>query len=272
MKRMQAFVATAIIAMLFSTVLFVPNVRADQASIIVLADSYVKSDEPSTNKGDSSNLYTYKREYELPNERPHSTIYETWLRFNLSEIPLQATVYSITLKLHTNVSSSNTTNKVGVFLCDNNSWAEMGITWNNAPSVLDTQPLQVIGINASDEYYDFELTSALKEKSMVSLVLKTLDPTAPSQWAVFDSKEGSHAPRLIVEYAVQPRASPVDPVFTMFIVAIIVTVIILSAALALLQLRATKKRGTKKAKDTMLTHFTAKAGVDTVSPSSTHDL
>jgi len=261
---MQAFVATAIITMLFSMVLFVQNVKADQTSIIALADSYVKSDESNANEGSLSDLYTYKREYELPNEHVHSIIYDTWLKFNLSEIPSEATVYSITLRLHTSLSSSNTTNRVSVFICSNNSWTELGITWNNAPPVSKTQPLQTIDVTTPNEYYDLDLTSALKGKPIVSLVLETIEPTEPLQWAIFDSKEGSYAPTLIAEYAVQPRAGPVDPFLTAFIVIIIIAAIILSAALALLRFKAIRKKGIQKTtKDTTSTCITIKAGVNT---------
>ena len=48
--------------------------------------------------------------------------------------------------------------------------------------------------------YDFVLTSSLRAKSDVTLILKTLE----NSWspATFDSKEGSSSPKLIVDYDV----------------------------------------------------------------------
>ncbi len=156
------------------------------------------------------------------------TCYEryTWLKFDLSGIPSDATVNSIILRMHTFFTTS-TTNRVGVFVCSNIDWGEMKITWNNCPEVTG-QPIDTVYVGSSDTDYDFNVTSAVKGKSAVTLVLKTLDPTGMVGWADFISKEytvSKYHPRLVVEYST--TSTPLDFTFLAVISIVIIAVVVL---------------------------------------------
>jgi len=204
-----------------------PIVSGSELSVVATADSYTETDDPDVNHGGASSLYSYYYEYELFNE---ITSYKKhiWLKFDLSEIPSDATVNSITLRMHTFFSTS-TTNKVGVFLCSNTDWKEMEIDWNNCPKVTG-QPIDTVYVGSSDTDYDFDVTSAVKGKSMVTLVLRTLEPTDLVGWADFISKEytiSKYHPRLVVEYTT--LSTPLDSTFLIIISGGIIAVVLVVA-------------------------------------------
>lgn len=208
----------------------IPIVSGSEFSVVATADSYTESDDPDVNHGGASSLYSHYYEYELFNE---TTSYEkhTWLKFDLSEIPSDATVNSIALRMHSFFSTS-TTNKVGVFFCSNTDWEELEITWNNCPEVTG-QPIDTVYVGSSDTDYDFDVTSAVKGKNAVTLVLKTQEPTELLGWADFISKEytvSKYHPRLVVEYTTP--STPLDFTFLIIIsVGIIAVVIVVAYAI-----------------------------------------
>lgn len=220
--------AIFLIALLFSLTLSIPNVKATQISLVAVADSYVDSLSPEANNGDSIFLYTHNYNNSYKN---------VWVKFDLSEIPSQATVNSIILRMHTSITGTRTLNEVGVFVCDVDSWAEFGITWNNAPSPSSTFPLQIVDVADTETDYDFNLTAVLTGRSVVSLVLKTIQSS--KEPAFFDSKEGSNGPRLIVDY-VMP-SPPLDTVFMAIVGIGIVVLVVLGVFI--FRLRQKKEKG-----------------------------
>jgi len=224
-----------------------PNVLGKELSAVTTADSYTKSDDPDVNHGGVSILYSYNYELELFNQ---ITTYEyhIWLKFDLSEIPSEATMNSIILRMHTSIIGTLATNKVGVFLCSNSTWQEMTVTWNNCPETTG-QPIDTVYVGTDDEDYDFDVTSAVKGKNVVTLVLKTLEPTELIGWAAFDSREtydDKDRPRLIVEYTTPSQPQDTDPpqpvntvpfywflVVSVVVIAIVVIVSLIIAAYAL---------------------------------------
>jgi hypothetical protein len=245
-SKLVVIISLAMISCL-SAVFLVSKVEANQSSITVIADSYVKSIEPDANYGTSDFLNAYNHEFQFLGTT-YTASYSIWLKFDLSEIPSEAKINSITLRLHTNPATSGTTNRVGVFICDNNSWTESKITWNNAPTLSTTQALQIVNVSISSENYDFNLTSALKGKSEVTLVLKSLQSTAPAEWTVFDSKEKSYvyAPELIVNYS-----NPYYPIDFGLIAIIAAIVMIASIVLVLYLSKMGKKKIPEKQPETL---------------------
>jgi hypothetical protein len=217
---------------------FTPNVLGTELSIVATADSYTDSDNPDVNHGGTSNLYSYYSELEMAGEVIANYEQYIWLKFDLSEIPSEATVNSITLRMHTSLIGTYSTNKVGVFLCSNTAWQEMTITWNNCPEVTG-QSIDTVYVGTTDKNYDFEATSAVKGKSRVTLVLKTLEPTDLFGWAVFDSRESSwtnNRPRLIVEYTTPSQPLTLVPFFGFLIVTVIViSVVVISVVYAVIR-------------------------------------
>lgn len=226
-----------------------PIVSGSKLSIIATADSYTESRDPDVNHGGASSLYSYYYEYELFNETT-SYEYHTWLKFDLSGIPSDATVNSIVLRMHTFLTTS-TTNKVGVFLCSNTDWKELEITWNNCPEVTG-QPIDTVYVGSSDTDYDFDVTSAAKGKSAVTLVLKTQEPTESVGWADFISKEytlSKYHPRLVVDYTAP--STPLDFTFLIIVSVGIIAVIIV----AVYAITRRKKVPSPSETPTAYTHF-----------------
>jgi hypothetical protein len=208
--------ATILFVLLLSlTVFSITSAMANnQISIIAVADSYVDISHPDVNYGDSIFLYTHKWDNTADNIGP--TAY-TWLKFDFSEIPSQATINSIILRMHTAMWGTRSINSVGVFICNDNSWTESDITWNNAPAISSITSLQTINVGDPDITYDFDITDYLKGKTGVSLVLQTVDTA--KQPAVFNSKDLDNGPTLVVDYSM-PQDTSLMPIIGIGIVAV----------------------------------------------------
>ena len=192
MKKEAFFLVALSISLIFCTSM----VKASsQATILPSADAYVAEAKPNVNAGADIYLYSYNWQ---------NITNFVYMKFNFSSIPSQANITSIILRMRQAGVFTSTPATIGAFICDDNSWEESGITWNNAPASSST-PVATVQID-TDNYgfgmvgtdYNFDLTSALTGKSEVTLVLKTLNES----WSpdVFSSKEGNYAPKLIVTY------------------------------------------------------------------------
>jgi hypothetical protein len=126
----------------------------------------------------------------------------TFLKFDLSKIPPQASINEATLRLHTAMWGTRSNNKVGVFLCEDTSWTESGLSWNNVPLELSSIAIDTIECADPDMDYHFDLSSAISGKSSITLMLKTLEFSKMP--AVFNSVDlnPDTGPTLIVEYSV----------------------------------------------------------------------
>lgn len=201
--------AAFLIALLFCLMVpfFIHSVKAStQISITTVADSYVDNASPNVNYGSSIFLYAHKYSEGVAQASAGDNtlnyigpIGNTWLKFDLSQIPPQATIDSVTLKMHTSMWGTRSVNNVGVFVCNDNSWTETGITWNNAPSTSSTA-LQTADCGDPDVDYTFNINPSSLGKPVVSLVLETTQ--SAKEPAVFNSRDLSNAPTLIVSYTV----------------------------------------------------------------------
>ena len=212
---------------------------ATQISIVPSADSYVDDLDPNANHGSSIFLYTHNYTESVGEagarvgdaQNMIGPIGDTWLKFDLSQVPSQATINSIILRMHTSVWGTRTVNIVGVFVCDDNSWTESGITWNNAPSPSSTMPLQTVECGDPDIDREFNLTTALSGKTEVTLVLKTVQ--LAKEPAVFDSRDLSNGPSLVVDYTM-----PVDTgLLVVFVIGAIIVIVVLSTLVVRLKQR-----------------------------------
>ena len=225
---------TKAIFLAFPVVLFsiIPQVWAIQASVIVSEDSYVSSDQPNTNKGDYSHLFVYNETDELNTTRA----YNAWLKFNLSDIPSNATINSAVLRVHTGLSGTGLVG-VGVFLCNDTSWDEYTITWNTTPPLFSSEPIATLNVSTSNTDYDFNVTDAVEGETMTCLVLKLiLKAKYDGGQADFYSRESDYAPKLIVDYVLEP------PAFDWGLAAALATfVIVVPAAVGVYLYRKVKK-------------------------------
>ena len=203
-----------------------PNVFGTELSVEATADSYTNSEYPNVNYGASDSLFCYNYTYELFNET-YSYEKHVWLKFDLSEIPSEATVNSIILRMHTSVVGPRATNKVGVFPCSNTDWQEMTITWSNSPNV-SGQSIATINVGTWDKDYDFDVISTVEGKKEVTLVLKTLESTELGGYAEFVPRESSwtYLPRLIVDYSTPSQPLTLDPFLGYLAVGLGVAIVI----------------------------------------------
>ena len=193
---------------LVSMTVYVRGVRASTQTIIpAIADTYVDSANPDANYGSSLFLYTHNYSESVAQASAGSgtqnevgPVVRTWLKFDLSQIPSQATIVSATLRMHTAMWGTRSINKVGVFVCGNNSWAESTISWSNAPSELGPSSLDTQNCANPDVDYNFAVSSAIGGKKSVSFVLETEELS--KEPAVFNSKDlnPDTQPTLVVEY------------------------------------------------------------------------
>ncbi len=166
-----------------------------ESTILPSADAYVAQAKPDVNAGSDIYLYSYNW------QNVTNFIY---MKFNFSSVTYQANITSIILRMHEAGLYTSTPATIGAFICNDNSWQELGITYDNAPAC-SSEPSATVDIDTSGygfgmvgADYDFNLTGALNGKSDVTLVLKTMN----NSWspATFSSKEGDYPPKLIVTY------------------------------------------------------------------------
>lgn len=152
-------------------------------------DSYVwnKTGYTDTNFGSATSLYLGGSYF--------IGINRTFVEFSVS-LPTYAVVTSTILKLyvtHLRIDGYNCRvyNVTG-------SWSEMGITWNNQPTV---GSYIATTVPTSLGWWSINITSIFTLNSTVGYMIKMVTENAlNSQYTQFDSKEGTHPPSLEITY------------------------------------------------------------------------
>ncbi len=124
----------------------------------------------------------------------------SWLKYDLSSIPKEIGITSVSVNLYCNQEFMSTEDlPLAIYYSDDDTWSETTITWNNQPS-FDASPLDVIDTPASPNmfvpgtWYSWDVTSAFKtsltQNKTLSLVLKQIDEVATNvTWIYFVEKE-----------------------------------------------------------------------------------
>ena len=172
---------------------FFLNVKAGSTTVTLTAtdDSYVDS---STSGSNFNNNYLKVGHY-------YSSEYIIYVKFDLSSIPSNAVIVSAKLKL-TDQSSSSIA--VDVHRVTGGDWSEGSITWNNKPSY-DSAVIDSATTGNDGDVIEWDVTDVVQgwvdgSYSNYGFALTSDSDTAES----FYSKEGGHAPELVVEY-VEPN-------------------------------------------------------------------
>jgi len=138
------------------------------------------------------------KETELEVGRLYGIAWISYVRFNLSDIPANATIESIELKLKskTFIPQGNRWIRVANSSIE---WTENEITWDNKPERdrwLDTKWIELM-----EEWYSWDCTDAAINKENLSLALELLE--GMDGLVVFYSRESEYKPRLEVKYTIE---------------------------------------------------------------------
>jgi len=132
------FIIVQVLINMLVFIAFIPFVKADSTTVYVSADSFVLEASPDSNYGDNDNLMV-QSQYSGGgyNDR-------TFLKFDLSGLSGGFTITSVTLKVYCNLVSQllEGVTDVEAREVSDDSWTEMGITWNNQKEysdLIDTQ-------------------------------------------------------------------------------------------------------------------------------------
>ncbi len=166
--------------------------RRREVSLDVLADTY-------TNNVSQFRDYVHGDKNVVEVRNKSSWGYESFLKFDLSELSSNASIVNAQLKVYGSNPKNNTAVNVQVSETADN-WKEMELSYNNAPV-----PGKVIGsMNVTNtlQYYTLDVTDYVKKNAsgdkVASFVLQSIN--AGYERATFHSKEArDYAPQLIIQ-------------------------------------------------------------------------
>ncbi len=160
-----------------------------------LADAYVRDGSfAGNNYGNDTSLLV-----KLDNTTTAGYKRRAYLKFPVNT----ANIITAKLRLYGYNTENNTNTYLTVKGLTNDTWTEAGITWNNAPAP-PANSLYTNSINANKTYYEFDVTSFVKEEAatngLVSFVV--MDTAGQNRILSFNSKEfGANPPQLVITTA-----------------------------------------------------------------------
>ena len=172
-------------------------------TIYSTADAYVNSSSTGTNYGSVNRLYV----------GANSELDYTYMKFDLASIPSGANIISATLAVYY-LGRSGTVyvgETIGAYYCSDNSWTELGITWNNKPSFnpSPTGSWSFGFITYYDEYKGWDVAADVntaRTSGTLTEVLKFVSKTGDAI-ANYQSREDANKPKLEIEYSLAPALS-----------------------------------------------------------------
>jgi len=193
----KKLIGLSVILFLLSSLLgFINNVYADETTIYVGADAFVRDDYPDNNYGYDNNLFLFTQV---------DKNYRVILKFDLGGLDGGLTVESATLRLdcwYVNNLVGGVTD-VEVHRVSNDSWVEGGVTWGNQPSYGVVEDVQIPFVG----WVEWNITDFVIDEyggdDVVSVLLKNevedYDGTLRrSQYYSSEYDSGSVKPELVV--------------------------------------------------------------------------
>ncbi|MGZ4676491.1 MAG: CBM96 family carbohydrate-binding protein [Acidimicrobiia bacterium] len=156
------------------------HATAAPVTVTAAADTYVRSDQATTNFGTQTTLQG----------QVAAAVFQPFVRFTVPALP--ETPASATLRLFVTDASASTGN---LFATGSTSWSETAVTWNNRPTTTGGQiaPAQAATLG---QWVEFDVSSLVKTSGAYSFTL-----TGASADAVaFSSRQGANAPQLVVSF------------------------------------------------------------------------
>lgn len=188
--------------------------------LIPIADSHVSIEGPDNNWGKSWSLFVDGNSIETL----------TFLMFDLSQVPLDASVESAKLRLYAYAVSYEA--PLGVHYCPSNDWTEMGLTYNNMPSFSPT-PEDTVNVTNELVWYEWNMTDSVqtafeKPDRKITLVLQFQADTRGS--VAFRSRNSptlppphpDYSPQLLVFYDAPPPSADNTQTITAIIILVLV--------------------------------------------------
>jgi len=221
-KRIHIFREVIIVLVLSLVLVSTFNIKAvkaqaGQKTLKPSDDTYVDSSNPNSNYGGQTYLEVENSTFGSP---PYQSIYQdiVWLKFDLSTVPNGAVIDGATLSLYTFFVGE--TFNVTACYCSENSWTELGITWNNYPRT-GFISVDSLSVATSDKWYNWTVFDAVKysqDNNLTAVTIALIEPNVHSSPTVveFYSKESpvyftDYSPTLTVHW------SSVVPEFPTFI-------------------------------------------------------
>ncbi len=177
---------------LFLTMMMYPQPNAMALSTFNLkavSDAYINSAQPNINFGSAQVLNVQRS--------PNSV---TYLKFNLTKIPIMAQVVEARLILNLTSKSLDSTSQIGVHIVDDYFWDELGITWNNAPKY-GAVPIMVndkVAYKYSEQIWI--VTDVIIEALQNGILSLALVSEADTGLDSFGSRDSSQQPILEIIY------------------------------------------------------------------------
>ena len=179
-------------------------IGSNNITLYSIADTFVNSTSPETNYGNTASMYV----------GANSEQDFTYVKFDLTSIPSDATVTSANLEIYLSDTGGNLywspADTIGAYYCSDNSWTELGITWNNKPN-FNPNPTGSWSFGMLDftGYKLWDVTADVKTaltSGTLTEVLKFESKTG-NGYALYHSKEGASRPKLTVTYSTEPVCS-----------------------------------------------------------------
>jgi hypothetical protein len=234
MRRRILLFGEIVIVLVLGLVLFssfsirTVNAQAGQTTLTPPSDdTYVDSNNPSSNYGGQAYLQIENWQYTVLNQTYESIV---WLKFNLSSVSSGAVVDEATLRLYTSVVGE--TFNVHAYSCSNNSWTELALTYSNMPSY-NTTSMDSVLVATGYQWYNWSVVDAVRNalnsnSKAATIILLDLSPHSSAETVWFESKEylmGS-APQLTVHWSSVTLEFPIFLILPFFMVPTLVAVML----------------------------------------------
>ena len=158
---------------------------ASTTTLTAQADSFVSSSTPNAKKGSATLL------------KVNDDIKRAYFRFNLSSLPAGETITKATLKLFA-TTKPRCARGAEIVRAATEAWTESSITWNNQPGTTGSAVASVVSWTANS-YVSFGVTSAVSSSGTITFVVRHPSDCTPTGDAVFQSREATNKPQLVVE-------------------------------------------------------------------------
>lgn len=169
-----------------------------------VADATIDQEVPAENLGDLDAIWIGQAEAQRPAAR------RGLLRFDLSDVPADATIEHATLELYLASAAGRSETEIAIFgVLD--AWAENEVTWQSAPALAPRLTTTMVG--TQNRYYAWDVTELAQGWHAGTfgnhgLLLRDTDESSAVLRGFFSREAGLNPPRLIVTYT---RAFPPPP-------------------------------------------------------------